>query len=236
LAFGVVIALVLTGAEAVLMTTVANILLASDPWKSWLLVLGLCAAIVITAIAAGQQLRYFLATGKGIHAVFTAVPLLAWIGLGVLLMFVRLNSGTLEKTEVTYQDSAAPGGDVGSSSHIWVAVMLLGLHVVIGVVAVLDGYRLTNPVAAELRRLTAQLAVLEPELTAAEANFVRSLDLLRIARNEEKRIDTDFVDARNHADAVFEQLRDAVRLHIAALLGDPGATSGARRKPDPVTT
>lgn len=231
LMLGIALALVLTAAEAVLMTTVANILLASNPWKSWLLVLALCAAIVSTAVFGGYHLRYFVATRKAVHAVFTGAPLLAWIVLGVLLMAVRLNSGTLESTDVTYQDSAAPGGDGGSSAHVWVAVMLLGLHVVIGVVAVLDGYRLTNPVAAERRRLDAQLAVLEPELVAAEGSLVRSTDLLRIARKEEKRIDADFTVAHKHADAVFEQLRDAVRLHIAELLGDPGATGGARRTP-----
>lgn len=234
LALGIALAVALTAADAVLMSVVANILLGSDPWKSWLLVLGMCSGIVVTAVLAGNQLRYALATGKTIHGVFTGVLLAAWLTLGMLLMIVRWNSGALENTAVIYQDGAMPVDEGSSSPHLWLALLLLGMHVVLGVVAILDGYRLTNPVAAELRRINTQLAELEPELAAAESDYVRATDLLRIARKEEARIDDDLDEARKHADAVFEQLRDAVRLHIAALLGDPGATSGARRRPVPV--
>lgn len=234
LAVGVAIAVVLTAADAVLLTTVANILIASQAWKSWLLVLGMCVAIVATAVLAGQQLRYAVATGRTIHWVFTGSLLAAWIALGVLLMIVRWNSGALENTKVTYEDGGVLADDGGTSPHVWLAVMLLGLHIVIGAVAVLDGYRLTNPVAAELRRVRSQLAMVERELSSAEADFVRVAELRRIAQAEEARIDADLENARQHADAVFEQLRDSVRLHIAALLGDPGATGGARRRPVPV--
>lgn len=234
LTVGVAIAVVLTAADAVLLTTVANILIASQAWKSWLLVLGMCVALVATAVLAGQQLRYAVATGRTIHWVFTGSLLTAWIALGVLLMIVRWNSGALENTTVTYEDGGVLADDGGTSPHIWLAVLLLGLHIVIGAVAVLDGYWLTNPVAAELRRVRSQLAMVEHELSAAEADFVRVAELRRIAQGEEKRIDVDLVKARQHADAVFEQLQDSVRLHIAALLGDPGATGGARRRPVPV--
>lgn len=234
LALGIALALVLTAADAVLLTTVANILIRSDSWKSWLLVLGLCAAIVALAVFAGNQLRHAVATGKVIRWVFTGVLLAVWVAVGVTLMVVRQNSGALENTTVTYEDGGALADAGDTSSHMWLAVLLLGLHLALGAIAVLDGYRLTNPVAAELRRVNPQLNTVKERLEDAEADFRRASDVRDIALAEEQRIDTDLTKAHEHADAVFEQLRDSVRLHIAALLGDTGATDGARRTITPV--
>lgn len=228
---GGVLAVCLIAAEAILLTTVANILVASDQWKSWSLVLGVCTAIVTTAVMAGNQIRHARATGATIHRVFAVALLGAWFTLGMMLMIVRWRSGALQSTDVTFSDSTDVGQSGDTSSHVWLALMLLGLHVVIGMLAVLDGYRFTNPVAAELRRLDARLAALEPEFVGAESDYVRATKLLDIAEKEEQLIDEDLAVAREHADAVFDELRDAVRLHIAELLGDPAATGGARRRP-----
>ena len=226
---GGVLAVCLIAAEAILLITVANILVASDQWKSWSLVLGVCTAIVTTAVMAGNQIRHARATGSTIHWVFAVALLSAWFTLGVMLMIVRWRSGALESTDVAFSDSTDVGQSGDTSSHIWLALMLLGLHVVIGMLALLDGYRFTNPVASELRRLDAQLAALETEFVDAESDYVRAIKLLDIAEKEEQQIDEDLVVAREHADAVFDELRDSVRLHIAELLGDPAATGGARR-------
>ncbi|ORM02889.1 hypothetical protein [Prescottella equi] len=234
LGLGITLALVLTAADAVLLSAVANILIRSDSWKSWLLVLGLCAAIVALAVFVGNQLRHAVATGKVVRWMFTGFLLAVWVAVGVLLMVVRWNSGALENTTVVYEDGGALPDAGDTSSHMWLAVLLLGLHLALGVIAVLDGYRLTNPVAAELRRVNPQLDTLKERLEAAEANFRRASDTRDLALTEEQRIDDDLKQASKHADAVFEQLRDSVRLHIAALLGDTGATDGARRTTTPV--
>lgn len=179
------------------------------------LVMAMTAAAVALMHFAGTAMRDVKA-GVAAHGRLPGiVAIAAWLAMGLSAFALRVSA----------PEAPASGGLFASApaqpahSTLWMGTLLLGLYLGGGVLAYLIGFMLRNPNRIQAMRARRAALRLQRRRGDVEARLAS-----REAQLRQLDADIDADDQELSAERV--QLRNLVRVELAAALGDPAATSG----------
>lgn len=218
------ILLVISLADLLLIKSTLDLVLRLRQNLSWLTAVGLTVAAIAAMMSAGAEARKRHATGdRGTVRLVLLITGWALVGLGMFVL--RWNASDFKFAEAQ-EDGARP------PDNEWlVALVMLAVFVVTGALAFLDGWKLTNPVAARGRRTRRELAKVLRRLPDLEAHYARLLQHQAIHLEQLARAQPDREAAERAHRALLDRLKEFARIRIAAHLRDPAATGVIRSRP-----
>lgn len=197
-------------------------LLGQSELLSWGVSIGLSLVSLAAAVHVGRGYRKYRATGEeGVLPVAVAV---GWSVLGLALFVLRIAG---DATVVPGFEGAVAADD----DHVLMAVVLLGMHVALGILAAVSGYAFTNPEAYALRNARWAHAGLLKRLPGAEAVFTRMATNLGARVAEMSEAEQAAETAKAVRRAVAAHVQAVARVRIAEHLGSPEDTGGTRPHP-----
>ena len=224
----------ITAADLVLIKgTLDHVLRLAEQW-SWLTAVGLTVTAVALAFSAGVQARIVQATGRTpTRSMLIAALALAWLTVGVGLFWLRWNANSFTTAAATYDTGGAPVADSGNDdqSHQFLAVVLATVYIATGVLAWLDGHKLTNRAATALHRTRHRLDMINPLVADKTARATRLAENRTIHAHDLATIEIHRQNAHAARQALADELKDHARVQIALNLGDPEATGLTRHRP-----
>lgn len=220
---------VITLADLFLIKGTFNRILRDDEALSWILGGSLTLAAVAGAFTAGSYARKAVAdphSSRPDRGIATAL-ILGWVALGAGMFVLRWNAADFAPTAIAY-DGAMDSSMTEAAKEQLLAVVLAAVYLATGILAFVDGYKLTNPAAAALRAARARLERLLPRLQQQEALVARLRENLSVAEYEYTRLPQEHAIAIASREALAQELKAHARVQITLHLGDPAATGLVR--------
>lgn len=226
---------VVTAADFVVIKSSLDLALQESSSLSWTMAIGLTVAAAALMFHAGSSARKADAQGLPRRAAMAMVA--AWAVFGAILVWLRWSGASLVVSAPQFQAGASSQAGPGPSSGHLVAVAMSGAYMVAGLLALLDGYRLTNPVLGALRAAKVTLAAKRFAVGVAEGRVSRLINHLAIHSHQLAVIDVERDRAVAAAQALAAHLKHHARVQIALCLGNPAATGVVRSvlEPEPPT-
>lgn len=198
---------------------------------SWILAIGLTVAAISAMYSAGAETKTATAAGRTRTSSLKSTSLVvAWVLLGVGLLWLRWNS-QLFMGQTTYEGDSGAG--TGQDLEHYLAIVLLMIYIATGVLAWVDGYKLTNGAAAAMRETRRQYRSTAADLAVKEGRVARLIENLAIHRYELAAIDRERDLALRARDDLAAELKEHARVQLAMQLADPAATGVVRNRPTP---
>lgn len=221
----IAILLVISLADLLLIKSTLDRVLRLRQELSWLTSVGLTVAAIAAMMYAGAEAKRRYATGdRNTARLVLLVTGWALVGLGMFVL--RWNASAF-----TFVEETDSGGTRPPDNEWLVALVMLAIFVVTGALAFLDGWKLTNPVAARGRRTRRELAKVLRRLPDLEAHYARLLQHQAIHLEQLAQAQPDREAAERAHQALLDRLKEFARIRIAAHLGDPAATGVIRSRP-----
>ncbi len=200
---------------------------ASQDWIVWTLTVAFAAVSVGLMHAAGRALKDLRQARGGSGRVALGFMIGAWSVLGGVATYFRSQVATPSSrpADIFGTDTAA---DAAAAAHeaLLSAVLLAGLYIASGVLAFYAGFSEHHP------RMKTYLALRKrlPEQRQAVATETRLLNEARqaldLARGDAERAALRTRADIDRIDAEIDELKELVRVEVAAHLGLPEATTG----------
>lgn len=228
---------VITAADLVLIKSTLDHVLRLQEAASWVAAVGLTAAAVFLAFRHGAQCRITQAEGPtpASTAQVTALTL-GWVALGVGLFWLRWNAASFTPAAAQYDGTTAGPTDRQDHTEKLLAVVLATIYLATGVLAWLDGYKLTNRAATALRRAHRALDRINPLVADKTARVTRLAEHQTIHEHDLDTIEAQRLIAHDARRALATELKEHARVQLAANLGDPEATGAVHDRPEDPTT
>jgi hypothetical protein len=189
---------------------------------------GFVVAIAIGTVAAAHEIGRLARSrreGYGGSLVWMSMLGVAWLVIGATVMWLRAEDPIISGGAATgpLAGAAAGGTDDGS---LRVALLLLGLYVLTGLLAMTHAYQYRDPRSAELRdaqrdreRIARVAAERRYEAYLARQGLIAQRDLSRLHREARDR-------SVGEKEYLGEALHEQSAQDIARHLGNPSATDG----------
>lgn len=215
-------------ADLLLVKTTFNVILRDAEWLSWVLGVSLTLAAVAMAFFAGRYSRQAVAGGPSVKSdqAIVGILIVLWLVLGAGIFLLRWNAAEFAPAQVAYE--GAQTTSVEEAKERLLAVVLAAVYLATGGLAFVDGYRLTNPVAAAMRTARGRLEKLRPRLQERIGVVARLRENLTAAELEYARLPEQLAEAIAARETLAEELKALARVQIAMHLGDPSATGVVR--------
>lgn len=182
------------------------------------LVLLLVVALTLGAVAGAHEIGRLARSRRdgGDESIWWITTLAAiWLTVGAVIMWLRA------VTPISTVDEAA------GMEEFQVALVLLGLYLLTGSLAMTAAYRFSGPRAAELRSLIREREKAERDASTARDELERSQARLEQVRGERQRDDDQYRAESERIAASGKPLKEHAKLHIAeAIEGGPATTDG----------
>lgn len=227
---------VVTGVDLILIkSTLDHVLRLPEVW-SWAAAAGLTMAAVVLAYRDAAQTRIAQAAGPtAASTALIAALTLAWVAVGAGLFWLRWNAADFTPAAAQYDTSGGPAGTTAREDRTeqLMAVVLATIYVATGVLAWLDGHKLTNHAAAALRATTRRLERITPLVADKTARVARLAESRTIHQHDLDTISAQREIARTARQGLAGELKEHARVQIALNLGDPTATGLTQNRPTP---
>lgn len=220
--FAFVVLGVITLADLFLITGTFNRILRQDEALSWILGASLTLAAVSGAFTAGTYARKATDRSSRADRALATLLIVGWAALGVGMFVLRWNAADFA-TAIAY-DGAQDASAAETAKEQLLAIVLAAVYLATGILAFVDGHKLTNPAAAALREARGRAEKLLPRLQQQEARVARLRENLSVAEYEYTRLSVEHATAIASRKALAEELKAHARVQIALHLGDPAAT------------
>ncbi len=227
---GLILALVSVG-DLVLIKSTLDRVLRQPEALSWVFSVSLATGSAALMVRSGHQARHRQAEGG--HLLSMLMPALIWVLLGAGLCYLRWNAVELAPAAAAFEGSQTAEGEderLVAAEHT-VAVVLLVVFAVTGTLAMLDGFQLTNPVAAAERTARRLLLTLDLQIAESQARLARLVDHAAIALHDVETVPGDAQQALAAHRALADELKELARVQIAGRLQDPAATGVVLDRP-----
>lgn len=224
-----------TAADFVVIKSSLDLALQQEPALSWLMAVGLSVAAVVVMLRAGVSARGADADGRPRRG--ATVLVIAWAGFGGMLFYLRWSAANLIVGSPQFQGgpSGQTAGQSGTPAEHVVAVAMAGAYLVTGLLALGDGYKMTNPVLPALRAAERSLDAAQASAATAEGRVARLIGHLSLHRHQAAIIEVEHDRAIEVCWAFGEHLKQHARAQIALCLGNPAATGVVRDTPEPAS-
>ncbi|MEB0004017.1 hypothetical protein QN357_13885 [Cryobacterium sp. RTC2.1] len=193
-------------------------------FMSWFVAVGFSLVAVAGAFIAGVQAKHG-------HPLLAALAILAPATIAIALFVLRTHPTTSAAVGFQGQSSAS----AGLEDTILAPVMLL-VFIGTAVLAVIDGYHLTDPLKTRTARVRDLRAVAADTVSTKRGRVVRIAEEKIIAQHVLQQVPFELAVALNALEATADEMKQWARVEIAQALGDPTATSGKTGPVAGVTT
>lgn len=222
---------VITTADLVLIKGTFNRVLREAEALSWTLGAALTLAAVAASYSAGVLTRKVVAAPRTSRAqTLLAVALVGgWAALGAGMFILRWRAAEFAPQQIVFEGaSASVAAGLEDVKEKVLAIVLASVYLATGILAFVDGYKLTNPAAKAMRAARRAIRSLRPRLVAQEGLVARLVENLAIHRHDLTTIDTARDTALASRTALAAELKQHARVQIALHLGNPAATGLVR--------
>lgn len=219
----VVLAVAITLVDVLVMYPAVARSMGHDPVLTWLTALGLGLVALLAAAVAGWTWRGATGNRPGSWAplVLPVLLLVAWAGLGALLLRLRLQVSDVATT-VAYEGELPQPAEDGFDALA--AGVFLAVYVLCGLLTFGDLHHWRNDAYSAGRRAVTDLKACQDELTENEASYQHLLANHHKRTAEIDRLAADAIMATTSNAAFAAELEQLVRQEIAVGLGDPATT------------
>jgi len=229
-----ILALVTT-ADLFLIKGTFDRVLVQDERVSWALGAALTLISVTLAFKAGVSIRHAMSTPKGsrAHTILTVALVTGWVAIGMGFFWLRWNAATFAPAASSFENaSPTSAAGLNESTDRTFAIVMATVYLATGVLALADGFKLTNPVASSMRAVRRSIKMLTAEVCAKEGRVGHLRENLAIHMHTLDTIDDDRDTALAGRRALAEELKNLARVQIAMHLGSPAATGLVRPADD----
>lgn len=184
--------------------------------------LGLVAAAAVGILYAAQR------RGQDSNKLLAICCLLAWGGLGVMMLLARWHTPTGDSSGSGIFSGGSPGGSPGL-----IAGLFCTLYCVSGVGTVAEAQRAYHPELSALRRLGKLIRKQRQEIIRLEGELVRARAAIDQLDGDLDREDHRRQAALRERQALGAELANFARVTMAAMLADPSKTGLTETGPEP---
>lgn len=194
----------------------------------WTLTVAFAAASVGLMHGVGRALKNLRSARGGLGWPAIALMTGAWLALGAVASYFRLESTSTEvaSTDSLFDADAVATAAAAEHEALLSAVLLAGLFLASGVLAFYAGYSEHHPQMTDYRALRRRLPKQQEQAASTAGAAITAQQALEHARSEKYRAERSLHDSIAAADAEIAELRELVRVEVAGHLGMPAATNG----------